>query len=235
MGCATAGMVTWTFSSFTDTTVGNAAAPNPYRADTIDTTYFQNISGSGKPSSETATAAGTVSLKVAADGAGSSSSRSLEFSASSRSDFKTLADANLVIRLRPTSTTASTLSAIQIDYDVKSAVNSLSVKWELVQQAGTTDTAPTFAGAANQTVVATVDGVFHNNSLTFTGLSFSTANDIWLRASFSGPNGSASGIIDLDNISISAVPEPTNLALGLFGVGVVSVAAGRKLLQRTVG
>ena len=55
--------------------------------------------------------------------------------------------------------------------------------------------------------------------------------DIYLRIALSGAT-SSSGNNKFDNFQIQAVPEPTHLALGLFGIGVLAVSGTRAWLRR---
>jgi len=70
-------------------------------------------------------------------------------------------------------------------------------------------------------------------TVTFTGVSITGGQTIDFADTFSGATqNNKDGIMDFDNIQVSAVPEPTNLALAFFGVGFVAVAAARRLARR---
>ena len=56
------------------------------------------------------------------------------------------------------------------------------------------------------------------------------ASTIFFRATLNGATGSSS-TTDFDNFQVTAVPEPVNVALVLFGLGVVGMKFGRRLFS----
>lgn len=92
-------------------------------------------------------------------------------------------------------------------------------------------TAPTTSGtlgalngnaALNQTTI----------SSTISGLSWANGSTIWLRWSDLNATGADDGL-GIDNFSLTAVPEPVNVAMAVFGVVVVGASGIRRLFKKS--
>jgi hypothetical protein len=68
-------------------------------------------------------------------------------------------------------------------------------------------------------------------TVSFTFASPVQANQVTFTDSWSGQIGNGQHT-SFDGVEFSDAPEPTNIALGIFGLGFVSVAAGRKYLRK---
>jgi len=93
-----------------------------------------------------------------------------------------------------------------------------------------TDSGTSWHIMTSSAISFSADGAYHSESATFGGLS--GGGTILLRDAISGGTANDSvntSFIDFDNIQVSAVPEPVNMALAFFGVGFAAVAAWRKL------
>lgn len=125
-------------------------------------------------------------------------------------------------------TSGAALSGFTITYSVKNGASGpTDVAWARTGGSGSVTITVTPAATP-------VSTSFTSYTATFTGLTVSSGNSLTFTASFSGATGS-SGSIEFDSLEVNAVPEPANVAMGLFGIGFVGIAAGRKLLKRTVG
>jgi hypothetical protein len=72
--------------------------------------------------------------------------------------------------------------------------------------------------------------VANNRSTTLSGFSIANGGSFYLRWSGDDVNGSGSrDEFVLDDISITPVPEPTNIALGVFGIGLVTFSCARAM------
>jgi hypothetical protein len=213
-----AGIVaTWNFEAFT-----TAGGPTSYPADSRDTFLLNSASMGWTLGSSIGLAVGT--------GTGTGT-KSFSFTAGN----------NKADGLNTTSPTAVTpggtsftltlvanasrpMNTFTLTYDAK-VVNSAAFQtggpvntWYYSVNGGSTWTAAsTFAVAA--------DGLYHPETVSFSVASIAGGGTILLRDTFTGGlNVNSASSMDFDNIVVSAVPEPTNLALAFFGVGFVAVA-----------
>jgi hypothetical protein len=86
----------------------------------------------------------------------------------------------------------------------------------------------TVFNAVASTVVSTT---WNSYTLDFSGVTaLNNATTVYFRNTVTtGRNGQS---VDFDNISVAAVPEPTHVALGVFGVLFAGGAAGRRMIRR---
>jgi len=112
--------------------------------------------------------------------------------------------------------TGTALSSFQVSYageNTAGASSSQTWAWSLNNSTFTAlGTQPSALGGTFATRTADFSGVTALNGQT----------DVYLRLSFGEKDA-------FDNIQVTAVPEPTNMALALFGVGFAAVAMLRKL------
>jgi len=88
------------------------------------------------------------------------------------------------------------------------------------------------SGFSSQTTTISQDGQWHTVTVNFTGGTLAANSTITFTDTLSGYTAGNSFIAAFDNIQVSAVPEPVNLALGVFGLCVVGVGVGRRFSSR---
>ena len=92
-----------------------------------------------------------------------------------------------------------------------------------------------FTGPQSGTPSTSLDGNNSANysdiSFTITGLNIANNGELWFRWRDADNTGDDAGLA-IDNFTITAVPEPTHLALGLFGIGLLAVSGTRAWLRR---
>ena len=111
-------------------------------------------------------------------------------------------------------------SAFTVSFEVnKSGSGVKDFTWAYSTGSGFTDITPQSATASGYQVL----------TFNFSGVTaLNNASSIFLRATLNGATGSGS-TTDFDNFQVNAVPEPVNVALVLFGLGVVGMKFGRRL------
>jgi hypothetical protein len=82
-------------------------------------------------------------------------------------------------------------------------------------------------------LTASIGTTWASKTVSFAGVSVAANSSIWFRDTLGGANGPLNGgYADFNNLTIMAVPEPVNLALGVFGLCVVGVGAGQLFCNR---
>jgi len=132
-----------------------------------------------------------------------------------------------------TNNTGNTVSQIDLSYDIlvwndQGRANSFNFAWS------TDDSSYTAVNGLDFTSPAAADGspswVTTNRSTSITGLSLANGSSIYLQ--WRGDDASGSGSRDefaLDNLSVTAVPEPSSIALiALAGLTAVGIARRRR-------
>lgn len=126
----------------------------------------------------------------------------------------------------------STISGLSVQYDAFSGqVTALSGTWAYSINGGT------FAniGSASGITIGAAAGA-NNNTFTLSGVSIApTDSSLVFRLTLSGAAGGNNGTLNFDNLefdALSAVPEPINYALAVFGLVFVGGSAGRFCLGR---
>lgn len=88
------------------------------------------------------------------------------------------------------------------------------------------------SGFSAQSTTISQDGNWHTITVNFTGGTVAANSTITFTDTLSSYATGNSFIAAFDNIQVSAVPEPVNVALGIFGLGAVGAGAGRRLYLR---
>jgi len=217
---AHAGITLWTFNGANSSPVSsvNASGSNG----TFDNTKLSSApvltltSGHGSHGGNTADAVGSISggtYLIQATGTDDMATR------------EAIDNSSFVLTLVPS---GASLGAVQVSYQAKVATGSTVVTWQYA--------VATSLGAASFANFPTTFS--HNVTTTLSSFStgvvpsptFTSGQNLYIRADFSGAEGTASlASITFDNI---AVPEPTNIALGLFGVGAMGITAARRYLRK---
>ena len=193
------GAAVWNFDTGTNNTSAYAAGSS-YKANNITTTVF-NKAGSmtsiNKPPSGSKSA-GTGDPGVA-----------LQFTAQSGTG-KSVNTANFVLSL-VVATAVQSITSITITYNY----------WATTGTGAAIDTwVLTGGGGGTKTASITQNSAWNTATVTFSGLTLVGGNAFTLTDTMSGyANGNSSSIVAFDNISLNAnvVPEPVNVALGIFG------------------
>jgi len=118
-------------------------------------------------------------------------------------------DANFVLSLKVA--TGISLTSITINYNYK-ATTGTSAATDTWVLGG--------AGSGSQTASITQNGAWDNATVTFSGLNLAGGSSFTLTDTLSGYLAGANNYAEFDNISLDAtvVPEPVNVALGIFGM-----------------
>jgi hypothetical protein len=122
-----------------------------------------------------------------------------------------------------------TLSGFTINYDVygnnasSEYVNSLS--WAYSTDGGATYSTPTSVSIGTAKT-------WNSKQVSWSSLSVASEKDIWFRATFAGEGkGYDLDFFDSFVLNVEAVPEPVNVALATFGLGLAVVLAGRRVYR----
>jgi hypothetical protein len=133
----------------------------------------------------------------------------LQFTAQSGTG-KSVNTANFVLSL-VVATAVQSITSITITYNY----------WATTGTGAAIDTwVLTGGGGGTKTASITQNSAWNTATVTFSGLTLVGGNAFTLTDTMSGyANGNSSSIVAFDNISLNAnvVPEPVNVALGIFG------------------
>lgn len=223
---AQAGLVDWTFSSTATYSDTMAAVPKPtaghgsYESTVLESSTLRVVSSLPTKSSNT----GVLELKRTTSNNGAT-----ELNAS-----------RLVLELNPASSVTS-LGTIKVTYEARATVsggNPLtigSLTWTYaIGLSGSTPNLNTFQPipdlSPQQLSAAFPSSPYATPS--FDPGTISSGQSIYLLAQPSGFAGNQVNFA-MDNVGVSAVPEPTNIALAIFGVGALGVTAGRRFFKKT--
>jgi hypothetical protein len=119
-------------------------------------------------------------------------------------------------------TAAQSLNTFSITYDAQTsatggAANNL---WQYSLNNGTSWT----------TIKTEAIGTAWGSHTVDLNISLAANATIWFRDTLQG--GGSKGTADFNNITVTAVPEPVNVALGVFGLCAIGVGAGRRYLAK---
>ena len=192
-------------------TSGNAAVLALFGFDTYD--------GTSPVSPESGTQSGTATLTTASGPGGTT------FSAQVGNPTLALGVGNGLAANGSTFTilvNGTGFTDFMVSYDVKKGgVDSFAWQWSTD---GSTFATIQFASPG------TGSG-FNSTTINFSGVTaINNAPAVYLRNSMTGATGQ-NGRTDFDNIQVSAVPEPINVALALFGLAFVGLRFGRRVLS----
>jgi len=116
------------------------------------------------------------------------------------------------------------LSTFSFDFYLTSGKSPTSINWAII--AGGT-------GSIASSPLGTTTGQWVGSGpISLAGIALSSGSITIRGTMVDGNNGSAGGDIQFDNFAITAVPEPTNYALAVFGVCVVGVGAARRFVKK---
>jgi hypothetical protein len=123
-------------------------------------------------------------------------------------------------------TTSANLSSFVITYDAQVSATTASTvnTWAYSTDSGATYTAMSGQPSGNTTTSQVLYTVSQNTAV-------ANGNTIYFRDTVSGASANGTDAY-FDNITVTAVPEPTNYALAGFGLMFVGIGAGRFYLAR---
>jgi hypothetical protein len=211
--------------NFDDSTFNPANTQNPTAYAGVVPYTFNQFSGF-TAASLTARAGGNGATTSAGAGdGGGTGNASLQFTARVNGNpaDKNVNSSTFVLTL----TSSSQITSITITYNLFASQTDANVvnTWTL---------AGADTGNGNVTAVFTPLGAgqWDTATVTFTGIAISPGVAFTLTDTLSGYANNPGGSAQFDNISITAVPEPINCAMAIFGLAFAGGTAGRFYLGR---
>lgn len=144
----------------------------------------------------------------------------LQFTAVHTGNDKSVNGSSFVLSL----TSQIALNTFSITYNYLSSITSGTAVNTWTVSGGT--------GFTTQTANLTMDGGWHSATVSFTGGTLSANQTITFTDALSAYGSANDSYARFDNIRISAVPEPVNVALAVFGFCLVGVGIGRRIYLR---
>jgi hypothetical protein len=118
--------------------------------------------------------------------------------------------------------TGTGLSGFAVGYDANAIFVNPAQLWEYSVNSGASWSS---AGLTQPGNIVAFNWTSYNVDFS-SATSLNGASTVWLRNTF----GNGAG--QFDNIQVTAVPEPVNVAMGIFGLGLVGTTAGRRFLAK---